>query len=111
MAATGTYRRPAKIKPEELEAFEVSCKEHQKRLERTFTEEFFDEQVESWEEELRSYSTEYEDLATGKVYSGLDRLVEAGWQIFGLDLGHPLALKGRRLEVGEISARLDKKVP
>ncbi|MGY1727855.1 DUF4157 domain-containing protein [Geodermatophilus sp. SYSU D01062] len=104
LAATGTYRRQARIKPADMAILREGAQKIATRLGRPF-DEVFEEQAEIWREDLRSSSTEWSDA--DEEYSGLASLASAGWQVFGLDTGGPLL--PRRLEMGQIAARLAEK--
>jgi hypothetical protein len=108
LAATGTYRRQARISEEALKVFHADWTAWATRFKRPLTDEAFKEQVGIWKEDLRSHSTEWVDPETGETTSSLLMLASAHWRISGLDMGGPVPLKGRRLEIAQIAAELAK---
>jgi hypothetical protein len=103
LAATGTYRRQARIPEEDRKLLEEAAKKEAAETGRPF-DEIFKREEEFWKEDLRSYSTEFEDKSEGTTYSGLGELSAAGWQVAGLDAGQPI--KPRQIEMAQISAKL-----
>ncbi|RYE40749.1 MAG: DUF4157 domain-containing protein [Hyphomicrobiales bacterium] len=104
LAATGTYRRQARIPADDMTYLRVGSQQMAERLGRPF-DQVFTEQQDIWREDLRSFSTEW--TGSDEEFSGLKSLAESGWQIWGLDAGG--ALTPRRMEMGEVAARLAKK--
>ncbi|KQR16295.1 DUF4157 domain-containing protein [Cellulomonas sp. Leaf334] len=107
LAATGTYRRQARIPEEDLEYLKTACTAMAQRAGQTKAfKQIFEEQLEIWKQDLRSFSTEWSDEEIAE--SGLGQLAAATWQIAGLDAGG--SLTPRRLEIAAISARLGEKL-
>jgi hypothetical protein len=102
MAATGTYRRQARLMPEDLKTIKNALKGFKAKHGDAVYQAKLKEEIEFWEEDLRSFSTEWED--EDEEQSGLGDLADAGWHIRGLDLGQPVT--PRQLELAEIAARL-----
>lgn len=102
LAATGTYRRQARLNQEDTAALVAGSQRMAQRLGRPF-DEVYQQQEAIWLEDLRSFSTEWVD-DDGEEYSGLGDLASAGWQIAGLDAGQPMT--PRQLELSTAAARL-----
>jgi DNA-binding transcriptional regulator YiaG len=105
LAATGTYRRQARMTAEDKAALKAGVERMSKKQGRPF-DAVYTEQEEIWKEDLRSFSTEWKDHDNHEdiTYSGLTSLAGAGWQIAGLDAGQPLT--ARQIELSEIAAKL-----
>jgi hypothetical protein len=103
LAATGTYRKQARMSDADKKALHDGTQRMALRTGRPF-DEVFRVQEQFWKEDLRSESTEWQDDADGKVYSGLSELAAAGWQLAGLDAGQPVT--PRQLEFAAIAAKL-----
>jgi hypothetical protein len=101
LAATGTYRRQARLSPDDLEALKAGSARIAERTGRPF-DEVFKEQEEFWKEDLRSQSTEWTE--GDEVYSGLGDLSAAGWRVMGLDAGQTVT--PRQVELRRIAAEL-----
>lgn len=103
LAATGTYRRQARIPEEDMVTLKNACQALAQRPGQTKAfKQIFEEQLEIWKQDLRTFSTEWSDEEISE--SGLGQLAGAGWQIAGLDAGG--SLTPRRLEVAAIAGRL-----
>jgi hypothetical protein len=105
LAATGTYRRQARMREGDKEALIQGSQAMAIRLGRPF-DEVYEEQKEIWFEDLRSFSTEWVDPDDDDEgsYSGLGSLAAAGWEIAGLDAGQPLT--ARQQELARVAADL-----
>jgi len=105
LAATGTYRRQARMKEDDKIALKDGAQRMAERLGRPF-DEVYKEQEKIWSDDLRSFSTEWVD-DDGEEYSGLSDLATAGWRIAGLDAGQPMT--SRQMEVASIAENLAEK--
>jgi hypothetical protein len=108
LAARGTYRRQAQMTKEDKDFLKAGSERMANNYGRPF-DVVFKEQLKIWQEDLRSFSTEWKDNDNDEDISssGLSDLAEAGWQIAGLDTGKPLT--ARQLELAEIAYKLEQK--
>jgi hypothetical protein len=107
LAATGTYRRQARLTEEDRKILAEGSKRIADRTGRPY-DDVLEEQTRIWKADMRSESTEFVDEETGEVESGLGNLAAAGWQLAGLDAGQPMTL--RQVEFAEIAARLSREL-
>jgi hypothetical protein len=101
MAATGTYRRQARLNASDLAILKAGSEQMAQRTGRPF-DEVFKKQEELWKQDLRSMSTEWSD--SDEMYSGLGDLALKGWVVVGLDAGQTVT--ARQLQVRTIAAAL-----
>jgi hypothetical protein len=105
LAATGTYRRQARLSPNDLATLKTGATQIAQRTGRPF-DDVFKEQEQIWKDDLRSMSTEWSD--SDAVYSGLSDLTSAGWSVMGLDAGQTVT--PRQVEMRRIAAELAEKM-
>jgi hypothetical protein len=103
MAATGTYRRQARLNAADRATLKAGVQRIVDRTGRPFNE-VYAEQEEAWKADMRSESTEWSDPDSDEQYSGLADLSGAGWRVMGLDAGQ--VVTARQLEMRRISADL-----